>query len=104
MSADGLSLSVASLTGDPFINFCLMGCSDVLSKIFLIILVKVFSRQEFGKLLTMSTDIALGLICLTIGITTKFDPEQTITVVGPNTGTRIAEKFRYFARFRKILK
>ena len=36
MSAYGLSLSVANLTGDPFINFCLMGCSDVLSKIFLL--------------------------------------------------------------------
>ena len=32
------------------------------------------------KILTMSTYITLGLICLTIGITTKFDPEQTIII------------------------
>ena len=75
----GLSLSVGGLSGDPFVNFCMMGGADCVSKVCLILLVKIFSSRR--KPLTILTYVTLGLTCLTIGLLTKLSPQQSTAII-----------------------
>ena len=79
MSQFGLSLSVGSLAGSPFVNFALLGCADLVAKISFTMFMRAYSKKR--KRLTIVTFVGLGVTCLALSVLLKLTQSKQIIVV-----------------------
>ena len=80
MSQFGLSLSVGSLAGSPFLNFALLGCADLVAKVCFALFMRAYSQKR--KSLTILTFFGLGITCLSISLLIKLtEAKQVITAL-----------------------
>ena len=75
MSSLGLSISVGNLSGNVLLNFAYMGLADLSAKTFRFIFLHLFPNRR--RLLTTCAYGFLGVSCLTLGILTRYTPEQS---------------------------